>query len=149
VLLYRLASDGDVLHPPPSSTSSRDSAHLPPPCLSVLAASKRDSTSDASFISLDSKYPNSASNRDSAFPTAPRGLVPYEYNPAMDEMEPLDEEDLLHDPESKGHRRTRFPWRGILNILVLVLHTSYIVMILLISSTSLPPAWVGTLPSLH
>ncbi|KAG6858990.1 hypothetical protein C0991_001538, partial [Blastosporella zonata] len=38
----------------------------------------------------------------------------------MDEMDPVDEEDMLHDPKSHGHRKTRFPWRGIMNVLVLV-----------------------------
>lgn len=49
-----------------------------------------------------------------------RGLVPYEYNPALDELELPDKEDLSHDPASHEHRKTNFPWRGILNVAVLV-----------------------------
>ncbi|KAG6907629.1 hypothetical protein DXG01_008165 [Tephrocybe rancida] len=119
MLLYRLAGEEDLL-PPAVSASSRDSAHLIPP---PKFGGNRDSTmssSGASIASLDSKYPLSHSNRDSAFPTAPRGLVPYEYDPAMDELDPIDDEDLLHDPKSHGIRKTRFPWRGVLNVTVLM-----------------------------
>ncbi|KAF8066469.1 beta-glucan synthesis-associated protein-domain-containing protein [Lyophyllum atratum] len=125
MLLYRLASDDDT-----ASSSHRDSHLLPPPPKFPGGANRAStiSSSGSSFISLDSKYPLGAgaggggagSNRDSAFPTVPRGLVPYEYDPALDEMEPPDEEDFLHDPEAKGHRKTRFPWRGLLNVAVLV-----------------------------
>ncbi|KAF5372313.1 hypothetical protein D9615_009226 [Tricholomella constricta] len=120
MLLYRLASDDDNI-PPTSASSLRDSQLLLPPP-KFPGGQNRDSTissSGSSFISLDSKYP--LSNRDSAFPTAPRGLVPYEYDPALDELEPPDEEDLLHDPAARGHRKTRFPWRGLLNVAVLLL----------------------------
>ncbi|KAG6886734.1 hypothetical protein C0995_005352 [Termitomyces sp. Mi166 len=109
----------------PSSTagsaSSHDSAQLLPPPR-FPGGANRDSTissSAASFVSLDSKYP--LSHRDSAFPSTPRGvLVPYEYDPTADELELADEEDMIHDPAVHGVRKTRFPWRGILNITVLM-----------------------------
>ncbi|KDQ23527.1 glycoside hydrolase family 16 protein, partial [Pleurotus ostreatus PC15] len=68
-----------------------------------------------------------------------RGLVPYAYDPASDELEPPDEEDMLHDPDDKawsesdisllfsggGKRhpglKRAFPWRGILNVAVLII----------------------------
>ncbi|GLB40793.1 putative glycoside hydrolase family 16 protein [Lyophyllum shimeji] len=118
MLLYRLASDEDAHLP-------ADSSHLLPPPKFPAGANRSStiSSSGSSFVSLDSKYPlhlAPSSNRDSAFPTAPRGLVPYEYDPAVDEMEPPDEEDFLHDPNVKGVRKTNFPWRGILNVAVLL-----------------------------
>lgn len=108
---------------------------LPPP--KIPGATNRASTvssSGSSFVSLDpdSKYPASfrdstfmggAGNRESAFPSTPRGLVPYAYDPAMDELDPIDDEDLLHDPSDgkKSKLRTHaFPWRGLLNVVVLV-----------------------------
>ncbi|RDB14975.1 putative beta-glucan synthesis-associated protein C23H3.11c [Hypsizygus marmoreus] len=120
MVLYRLASDDDhgTSGIPPSS-NSRDSHLLPPP--KFPGGTNRDSTissSGSSFISFDSKYPTS--NRDSAFPTAPRGLVPYAYDPGLDELDPVDEEDMLHDPAAKGRRPNQFPWRGIMNVTVLV-----------------------------
>ncbi|KAF8213898.1 beta-glucan synthesis-associated [Mycena galopus ATCC 62051] len=60
--------------------------------------------------------------------SAPRGLVPYAYDPALDEGDPLDEMDWLHDPAPKGKYRGRqfryrsaFPWRGLANVGVLIL----------------------------
>ena len=56
-------------------------------------------------------------------PTA-RRLVPYAYDPAFDEMEPRDAEDYRHDTKSKGGfkgDKGEFPWRGILNVAVLLL----------------------------
>ncbi|KAG6886660.1 hypothetical protein C0992_002913, partial [Termitomyces sp. T32_za158] len=110
MLLYRLASDEEITA---SSGSSQDSSQqlLPP------RISNREST--LSMASLDSKYP--LSHRESAFPATSRGkLVAYEYDPGPDELEPADEEDLIHDPAVHGVRKTRFPWRGILNVAVLV-----------------------------
>ncbi|KAG6855509.1 hypothetical protein H0H87_001844 [Tephrocybe sp. NHM501043] len=121
ILLYRLASEDDAhTQPASSSASSRDSAQLlPPPNPKPLAGSQRNSTvSTYSFVNLDSKYP--LSNRDGAFPTFPRIFVPYEYDLAMDELDPLDEEDLMHDPTAKGYMKTSFSWRGALNVVVLV-----------------------------
>jgi hypothetical protein len=39
-----------------------------------------------------------------------RGLVPYAYDPTIDEKWPSDEEDMLHDPE--GGMRYRRSGRG-------------------------------------
>jgi hypothetical protein len=101
MVLYRLASDetGSLL--PPKIT--RDS---------II------STSGDSFVSLnaDSKYPSGFMNQ--------RGIVPYAYDPADDLNEPLDEEDLLHDPSVDKETRTGFAWRGFLNVGVLVLLTA-------------------------
>ncbi|KAJ7686092.1 beta-glucan synthesis-associated [Mycena rosella] len=57
-------------------------------------------------------------------------MVPYAYDPALDEGDPLDEEDFLHDPsyKSKGgyqgtkqfKHRSSFPWRGLANVGVLI-----------------------------
>lgn len=44
-------------------------------------------------LSSDSKYPVGLASE--------HGLVAYAYDPSLDEREPLDEEDKLHDPESK------------------------------------------------
>ncbi|KAF8152150.1 hypothetical protein B0H34DRAFT_723747, partial [Crassisporium funariophilum] len=52
-----------------------------------------------------------------------RGLVPYPYDPTFDDSEPMDDEDRLHDPLGKGGfrgERSSFPWRGVLNVGVLV-----------------------------
>ncbi|KAJ6539690.1 beta-glucan synthesis-associated protein-domain-containing protein [Mycena capillaripes] len=79
--------------------------------------------SAASTPAGDSKYP-------SGLPST-RGLVPYAYDPALDEMDPPDEEDFLHDPAYKGkdgyqaarkfkHRKS-FPWRGLANVGLLIL----------------------------
>ena len=116
MILYRLASDDDKEK---DSITTRESHHhlLPPklPRESTLMSSK------SSFISmeLESKY-GGVSHRDSAFPTARGGLVPYEYDPALDEMDPVDEEDLLHDPAKGKTRKNSFPWRGIMNVAVLL-----------------------------
>ena len=56
-------------------------------------------------------------------PTA-RGHVPYAYDPAFDEMEPPDAEDYVDDAKSKGGfkgDKGEFPWRGILNVALLLL----------------------------
>ena len=44
-------------------------------------------------ISSDSKYPIGLGSE--------HGLVAYAYDPSLDERQPLDEEDKLHDPETK------------------------------------------------
>ncbi|KAJ7594701.1 beta-glucan synthesis-associated [Mycena floridula] len=144
MVLYRLAdepmspsimnqSDEGVLLPPNpqfdrSGRASRSST------LSMGAASTR-----SSFISFsgDSKYPfmapgmmGGANLRDSTFSAVAfssiqkreRGLVPYEYDPAADELDPPDEEDLLHDPGSNVKLQSNvFPWRGFANISVLII----------------------------
>jgi hypothetical protein len=59
----------------------------------------------------DSKYPSGVAYGGS------RGLVPYAYDPAVDDKEP---EDVLHDPEGKGKPSSALPWRGFLNVGVLL-----------------------------
>ncbi|KAJ6527706.1 beta-glucan synthesis-associated protein-domain-containing protein [Mycena capillaripes] len=108
MILYRLADDDGSLLTPPQMPGSgnRDSIA---------------SFASAASWSADSKYP-------SGLPST-RGLVPYEYDPAADELDPPDEEDDLHDPKSKdGYHalprfkfRNSFPWRGVANIGVLLL----------------------------
>jgi hypothetical protein len=61
----------------------------------------------------------------------------YEY-PALDELDLVDEEDLLHDPSTKGKvSRNSFPWRGIMNLVPLVLLISGLVALLLFYPVSL------------
>ena len=90
------------------------------------------SSSCSSFVSLaDSKYPGAA------IPGV-RGLIPYTYDPSGDENEPMDEEDLLHDPRAygdfaklkggstipAGKRHSHyFPWRGVANVSIRVVDT--------------------------
>ncbi|KAJ7673564.1 beta-glucan synthesis-associated [Mycena olivaceomarginata] len=74
-------------------------------------------------FSTDSKYP-------SGLPTM-SGMVPYAYDPALDELDPPDEEDFLHDPSAKtkdGYQAARkfkyqnsFPWRGVVNVVMLII----------------------------
>ncbi|KAJ7129340.1 beta-glucan synthesis-associated protein-domain-containing protein [Mycena epipterygia] len=116
MVLYRLADEPD-----------RSSGVLTPP--RTLGAGNRESVASfasASSLPADSKYP-------SGLPTT-RGLVPYAYDPALDELDPPDEEDFLHDPDYKGgagkdgyqgsrkfkHRKS-FPWRGLANLSMLVI----------------------------
>jgi len=127
MVLYRLADEGkekDGLPPPNSRFLGLDRSTR----VSVV------SSSGSSFVSVaDSKYPGGA------IPSV-RGLIPYAYDPSGDENEPMDEEDLLHDPrayaaykaeglpKSKGgstippgkRHSHSFPWRGIANVSVLV-----------------------------
>jgi beta-glucan synthesis-associated protein KRE6 len=102
MVLYRLATEdenGSLLVPP--TFPNRDS----------VVSSSGDSIVS---LSSDSKYPQGYSVQ--------RGLVPYAYDPALDEKEPPDEVDLLHDPgDGKDDERVRFALRGILNVGVLVL----------------------------
>jgi len=126
MVLYHLADEGkekDGLAPPnlrflDSETSNR---------ASVL------SSSGSSFVLADSKYPGGA------VPSV-CSPIPYVYDPSGDENEPMDKEDLLHDPrayaaykagglvKSKGgstippdkrHSHSS-QWRGIVNVSVLV-----------------------------
>ncbi|TEB26060.1 concanavalin A-like lectin/glucanase [Coprinellus micaceus] len=68
---------------------------------------------------LPPKTPYAAGARDSL-----RGLVPYAYEPELDDGGPPDEEDYLHDPKEEGSFRGdkgHFPWRGVVNISVLII----------------------------
>jgi hypothetical protein len=103
MILYRLAAvdDQGVLLPPNS-----------------LSPDQRDSfisTSGESIWSLssDSKYP-------SAPPTMRGGLVPYVYDPSLEDQE-KDEDDILHESEPIDKRSPFLATRGILNLGVLVI----------------------------
>jgi beta-glucanase (GH16 family) len=102
MVLYRLATEdeyGALL--PPKSHHQRDS---------VISIS-----GDSVFsLSTDSKYPSGFMNHQ-------RGLVPYAYDPAVDENEPPDAEDLLHEPGNDLKTGSIFAWRGFLNVGVLLL----------------------------
>ena len=102
MVLYRLASDENGVLIPPKF--NRDS----------VISSSGDSIVSMSLNS-DSKYPSGVASHQ-------RGIVPYAYDPAEDLNEPLDEEDLLHDPSNK-EPNTGLAWRGFLNVGVLVLLT--------------------------
>ena len=125
MVLYRLADEG------------KEKDGLPPPNTRFLGSntSNRASviSSSSSFVSLaDSKYPGGTVS-------SIRGLIPYAYDPSGDENEPMDEEDLLHDPRAYAEHKAAssgkskggstipagkrhghsFPWRGIANVSVL------------------------------
>ncbi|KAJ7094452.1 beta-glucan synthesis-associated [Mycena belliarum] len=111
MVLYRMASETD------------NDALTPPPTLGFANRQSVASFASASSLPLDSKYP-------AGLPTT-RGLVPYAYDPALDELDPPDEEDFLHDPKYKSKdgyqgsrkfkRRNSFPWRGLANVGLLIL----------------------------
>ncbi|GLB41258.1 putative glycoside hydrolase family 16 protein [Lyophyllum shimeji] len=109
MLLYRLASDEDVLSL--RSSSARDSNSHP---LQKIPKGASIPSSISSCISRDSRYPS-----HSSLPIRAGGLVPYEYDPAPDLSDPPDEEDFLHDPSVEGPRPSGIPWRGVLNVTVL------------------------------
>lgn len=139
MVLYRLAEPSDHI---PSLPTNRDS--LAPPNAQFLAANRDSvmSSSGDSIVSLasDSKYP-SGIGLPVGLPGTQRGLVPYAYDPALDENDPADEEDFLHEPDQKDFWVTgdgagapagaklkakslythSFPWRGIMNISFLLL----------------------------
>ncbi|KAG0701829.1 beta-glucan synthesis-associated [Suillus ampliporus] len=100
MILYRLAVEDD------RSTLIRPKALLNRD--SVLSSSEESIFS----LSYDSKYPSGASHA--------RGtLVPYAYDPALDEPE---EDDPLHDlNDHRAFNSSGFPIRGVLNVGVLIL----------------------------
>lgn len=98
MILYRLAGDNDRgTLTPPRTLPNRDS---------VLSTSQ-----DSIFsLSYDSKYPSGTSYA--------RGtLVPYVYDPGLDEPE---EDDPLHDPNDDSAPKS-FPFRGFINVGVLLI----------------------------
>ncbi|KAF8339437.1 beta-glucan synthesis-associated [Amanita rubescens] len=104
MILYRLAND-KTARLPPMFTSTRN------PLVS---------TSGDSYISFmsDSKYPSTI------LKGSPHGLVSYEYDPTNDQLDPPDDEDLFHDPRSDVYFKADpngMPWRGILNVGLLIL----------------------------
>lgn len=88
MLLYRLASDDDQQL--------------------LTAPTKRFSIGSESIISFDSKYPAAA----------PRGMVPYVYDPELDDKALNDVDDELHRIEDPHFR---WSWRGMANVGILVL----------------------------
>ncbi|KAF8148045.1 hypothetical protein B0H34DRAFT_273077 [Crassisporium funariophilum] len=91
---------------------------LLPPSFSHLNRNSVYSTSGDSIVSLgsDSKYPAGTIGSE-------RGLIAYAYDPLMDELEPVTEEDNLHDPDEKdpvSSAISSLSWRGFLNIFTLV-----------------------------
>lgn len=106
MVLYRLATEdeqGELLPPPTLHSNNRVS----------VASSSGDSIFS---LSSDSKYPSGVTYGQ-------RGLVPYAYDPDVDDKEPPDEEDMLHDPDDKRPEKTSslFAMRGFLNVGVLLL----------------------------
>lgn len=121
MILYRLASPLDDDNDKEKEPTISDSHLLPPPKFPNRNRDSIISASGSSFGSLDVDSKYDASLRYSTFPSVPRGLVPYAYDPAVDEMGPIDDEDLLHDPQSDIRLSKKyFPWRGILNVIVLI-----------------------------
>jgi len=106
MVLYRLAGEEDAgALLPPKLISNRDNRD------SVASSSGESIFS----LSSDSKYPSGITYGGT------RGLVPYAYDPAIDDQDPPDEEDMLHDPDGKGILNTTYlPWRGFLNVGVLL-----------------------------
>jgi hypothetical protein len=99
MILYRLAAEdnhGPLARPKPFP--NRDSVFT--------------TSGDSIFsLSYDSKYPSGAWNARGA-------LVPYVYDPALDEP---DEDDPLDDPNDDTFNSNVFPVRGILNVGVLLI----------------------------
>ncbi|KDQ52324.1 glycoside hydrolase family 16 protein [Jaapia argillacea MUCL 33604] len=106
MLLYRLAGDdhGELV-PPRFSAQQRDS----------LVSSSGDSIFS---LSADSKYP-------SGTVTYPRGLVPYAYDPALDEKDGPEDDDPLHDNDVEMQNEKMgmvcWSWRGFMNVGLLVI----------------------------
>ncbi|KAF8875159.1 beta-glucan synthesis-associated protein-domain-containing protein [Infundibulicybe gibba] len=105
MILYRMA---DI----------QDDGMLVPPTLPHANRNSIASTSADSYVSLssDSKYPSGMMS------TTERGIVAYAYDPAVDELEPMNDEDVLHDPKEKIVRvgGCQMPVRGVTNIAALV-----------------------------
>jgi beta-glucan synthesis-associated protein KRE6 len=91
MVLYRLADKDDT------------GTLLPP----RFASHPNSVASSFIFLSSDSKYP-SCDGRC--------GLVPYAYDPTIDEKWLPDEEDMLHDPEGGNEVSTFWTWRGVINV---------------------------------
>jgi hypothetical protein len=92
-------------------------ALLPPPSLPNDQRTSMWSTASGESIwtlSSDSKYPSGPQ-------TARGGLVPYAWDPTMDDQENTDEDDLLHGPESADKPPSFLNSRSVLNLGVLVL----------------------------
>lgn len=102
MVLYRLANEDEHGALLPPRMPNRDS----------VASSSGDSIFS---LSSDSKYPSGVTYGQ-------RGLVPYAYDPAVDDKEPPDEEDMLHDPSDvRDEKSSIFALRGFLNVGVLLI----------------------------
>jgi hypothetical protein len=117
MVLYHLTSDDSKeKEPAPSLATHESHLLLPPPKFG--GHNNRDSIVSSSFMSFNADAKYALSHCDSAFP-APRGLVAYARDPALDELDRMDEEDL-YDPSAKVKQtQCYFPWRKILNVTVL------------------------------
>ncbi|KAL0574580.1 hypothetical protein V5O48_007392 [Marasmius crinis-equi] len=139
MLLYRLASENELGSRRNSANSAiSDSASLfrgedkypafanqPPPTTSSL--SRNSSSSRLPHAALFAPSTPTLGSTSSLSSTAPRGFVPYEYDPVADSMLPNDDEDLLHDPKVSVEqekqlysRHSGFGWRGFMNVGMLV-----------------------------
>jgi hypothetical protein len=98
MILYRLASEEGELPTPPTLPINRHNRD------SIMSSSGDSIVS----LSSDSKYPQGYNPQRG-------GLVPYAYDPEIDEKEPPDEVDMLHEPNDR-ERRQVFAWRGIVNV---------------------------------
>ncbi|KAI5115630.1 hypothetical protein M0805_000612 [Coniferiporia weirii] len=74
----------------------------------LTAPTKRFSIGSESVLSFDSKYPA----------TAPRGMVPYIYDPELDDDKILDADDELHRIDDPSFS---WSWRGLANVGLLLL----------------------------
>ena len=118
MVLYRLADSGhgsratsatgvSSLAGGAGGRGSPDDPLLQPPRFGPGKRTSYASSSGDSIASLaDSKYP--ATLGTSGAMGSVRGLIPYAYDPAMDENEPFDEEDLLHDPNPNAYLNDRY-----------------------------------------
>jgi beta-glucan synthesis-associated protein KRE6 len=105
MVLWRLATDddqGDLIPPRPLGPDQR---------ASVVSTISGESIWS---LSSDSKYP-------SAPPTMRGSLVPYAWDPLLDDDDAPDEDDVLHQPDSVDKRPSILNPRGILNVGVLIL----------------------------
>ena len=115
-VLYHLAAEDDkgaLL--PPKVGNNRDS----------VASSSGDSIFS---LSSDSKYPSGV-----IYDGSPR-LVPYDYDPATDDKEPLNKDDLLHAPDGNGKPSLTLTWGGFLNMGVLLMLISSLLCLILFYS---------------
>ncbi|KAG8857397.1 hypothetical protein FRB91_011413 [Serendipita sp. 411] len=117
MVLYRLAGIGDDFNPQMSSLS-------PPVTTNSRRASRFSTLSSAnSSVFGDSKYPVPAGEDGMLTPPPSGAFLAYEYDPSLDLELPDDAEDVLHnpDPPDKKEPVGSFTFRGLCNILMVVL----------------------------
>ncbi|PPQ73670.1 hypothetical protein CVT26_010762 [Gymnopilus dilepis] len=109
MVLYRLADErssslsrASALSASNSNSHSKDPL-LPPPRIPQGKGNRASfaSSSGDSIMSVGTSPGTMGSG-------SVRGLIPYAYDPAVDENEPLDEEDLLHDPNPNAHLSSKY-----------------------------------------